>query len=106
MSVGISPERLIDAALAVPSHEHIAATHCIAQDANERWAQARRQRLDLAERIADAAAFRDAIEPADLDAYRALHDEQAAARRARTLAVDELERALGVALAARGDERA
>lgn len=81
-------------ALGRPSDEHIQATRVIQLAAHETWQRLEAERIELAGRIADAAAFHGEIDPDVLEAYRTLHGEQVAARTRRTVAADELERAI------------
>lgn len=92
MSIAALSEAL--ESLGKPSDEHIVATHDIAREANESWLRLQSIRLDLAERIADAAAFHGEVDAADLEAYRAIHGQQVAARARRTVAADELDRVI------------
>ena len=81
-------------ALGEPSLEHIAATREIAVEADAAWKKVSTQRLELAEQIADSAAFHEEVSSELLEQYRSLHSAQVAARTRRTLAAEELERTL------------
>ena len=96
MIVATSTAQTVDAAFSAPSLEHIAATYGIADHAAARWQQAQHERIALAEKIADAIVFAGQLEPAELDAYQALHDEQVRCRATRTLAAHEVTRAITV----------
>jgi hypothetical protein len=85
---------LAEQALEHPSAEHISETHRIAVEADSAWNAIRGERLEVAERLADALVFRGELDSDAAERYRELHEAQRAARVRRTLATDELHRVL------------